>query len=59
VEDLAGDEGEHGRWPVDVRELRVPITDAATRARFMGESINGARSHRFHLNKESARLSPT
>jgi hypothetical protein len=40
LEDLAGDEDERGSWPVDVGELKVPMIDVATRARFMGKSIN-------------------
>ena len=48
-----------GRWPIDVSGFGVPMVDAATRGHSMGESINGARSHLFLLNKESARLSPT
>jgi hypothetical protein len=59
VENLVGTEDEHGRWPVDADELRVPVTDAAAVGHFVGESINGARSHCFLLNNESARLSPT
>jgi hypothetical protein len=59
VEDLARTEGEHGRWPIDVGELRVPMADAATGGHSMGESIKGARSHCLLLNKESVWLSPT
>ena len=47
----------YGRRPFDVDELRVPMMDAAVVGRFAGESINGARSHHFLLNNESARLS--
>jgi hypothetical protein len=59
VEDLARNEGKHGRWPIDVGELRVPMADAAAGGHSMGKSIKGARSHYFLLNKESVRLSPT
>ena len=58
MEDLAMAKGKRGRWPIDVGELGVPMADAATGGHSVGEPIKGARSHRFLLNKESARLSP-
>jgi hypothetical protein len=58
VEDLVRAKGEHGRWPVDVDELGVPKEDVAIGGCSMGESVKGARIHRFLLNKESVRLSP-
>ena len=54
MKNLSGAEGEFRRWPVDVGELRVPKADAVIGGHFVGESIKGARSHRFLLNKESA-----
>jgi hypothetical protein len=54
VEDLAGAKGERECWPIDVGKLWVPMVDAATGGRSMGKSINGARSHFFLLNKDSA-----
>jgi hypothetical protein len=50
-------EGEH--WLIGADELRVPMMDVTTVGYFMRESINGARSHRFLLTIESARLSST
>ena len=49
-------EDEHGRWHFDADELGIPMTDAATMGRSMGESIIGARSHRFLLNNECATI---
>ena len=59
VEDLVGAKEECGHWPIDVGKLGAPMVDAALGGCSMGESIKGARSHRFLFNKESARLSPT
>ena len=59
VEDLARAEDGCGRWPFDTDELGVQVMNAATVGHSMGESINGVRSHRFLLNNESVRLSPT
>jgi hypothetical protein len=39
--------------------LGVSMADAAIGGHFKGKSVKGARIHRFLLNKESARLSPT
>jgi hypothetical protein len=51
--------GGHGRWPFDAGELIVFIADVATGGHSTSEFTVGARSHRFLLNSESARLSPT
>jgi hypothetical protein len=45
---------EHGHWPINVGELGVPKADVASKGRSVGESIKGARSNYFLLNKESA-----
>jgi hypothetical protein len=58
VKDLARDKSEHGHWPIDVGKLGVPMANETTGGCSVGESIKGARSHRFLLNKESVRLSP-
>lgn len=55
---LARAKGECGYWPIDVGELGFHKANEATRDCSMGESIKGARSHHFLLNKESVRLSP-
>ena len=59
VDYLAFVESECERWPIDVRELRVPMEDAVTRGRSVGKSVKCARRCRLIVNKESARLSPT
>jgi hypothetical protein len=57
--DLVVAEDGHGCWPINVGRFGVPVTNTAIRGHSVGESINGARSHHFLLNNESAKLSPT
>jgi len=52
VEVRATAEGGRGRWPFDASELMVFMTDVATISHSMSESTDGARSHRFLLNKQ-------
>jgi hypothetical protein len=51
--------GGHGRWPFDTGELAIFTMDVATVGHSTSESTDDARSHRFLLNNDSARLSPT
>jgi hypothetical protein len=51
--------GGRRRWPFDAGELIVFIADVAVGGHSASEFTVGARSHRFLLNSESARLSPT
>jgi hypothetical protein len=48
-----------GAGPFDADELIVFIVDVAAGGHSVSEFTVGARSHRFLLNSESARLSPT
>ena len=43
--------GGRGRWPFDADELIVFMADVATVGHSTSESTDGARSHRFLLNK--------
>jgi hypothetical protein len=46
--------GGSGRYPFDIGELIVFTMDVATVGHSTSESSNGARSHHFLLNNESA-----
>jgi hypothetical protein len=43
--------GGRGRWPFDAGVLVVFMADVAAMGYFASEFTNGARSHRFLLNK--------
>jgi hypothetical protein len=48
-----------GHWPVGIGELKASKDDAAIGGHAKSKSDVGAGSHRFLLDKESARLPPT
>ena len=50
--------GGRGRWPFDASELIVLMADVAAVGHSMGESTDGARSHRFLLNKRECATVP-